>query len=811
MDTLLQDIRYAFRMLLKRPGFTVVAVVAIALGVGANTTIFSLLNALLIRPLPVDHPEQLVSVSKRGEDGSSYHSFSIPATRDFRDRSRQVDLAAYTGTPLSLNTGAGPEVSYGYLVSGNYFSVLGLTPAAGRFFSTAEDSTAGTHAVAVISHSFWKTRFNLDKGVIGRQIVINGYPFTVIGVAPEKFNGTMAMLAAPIWVPTSMIGAAKPDVKESFVSRNISGMEIFGRLKPGASIEGATAELDGIRRDMASEFDTRSEGAGIDVEELDAVRGQDRGSVTSFLGVLMGVAGLVLLIACVNVSSMLLARSLSRRKEMGIRVALGAGRSRLVRQLLVESTLLFLLGGFGGVLLAFWTTDMILAFKPPIDVPLDIDLSVDLSVLGFTLLISLLSGTLFGLVPAIPASRQQIVAAFRESHGKKSRSRLRNLFVVSQVAFSVLILVCAGLFLRTLSNAQTADPGFDPDGLYVLTLQPSLNGYDVARENALYSTLAERIGALGNVEAVAYTSIVPLGLNSLSTTVVREGEGSPQNAPTHVADVNFISPEYFKAMGLPLVKGRDFTKEDREGSPRVAIINEEMAARFWPGENPIGKRISQESSTGPFLEVVGVARNGKYRSLEEEPRMFLYIPVAQEHRTDMTMLIRTRPGTGDPLNEMRRIVASIDPNVPVYDAMSMWQSTALSLLPQRMAATITGVFGLLGLTLAAIGIYGLVAYSVAQRTHEIGIRAALGAAPLDLLKMILGEGLLPVAIGMGVGAVASLALTQLLESFLIGVSPGDPLTLIAVSILLMSIALLACYIPARRAMKVDPMTALRYE
>lgn len=811
MDTLLQDIRYALRMLLKRPGFTLVAVIALGLGIGANTTIFSLLNALLIRPLPVDHPEQLVSVSKRHDDGSSFHSFSIPSTRDLRQRSKLVDLAAYSGMPMSLNTGSGPEITYGYIVSGNYFSVLGLTPAAGRFFVEAEDSTAGTHPVAVISYSFWQSRFDLDKGVVGREIVLNGDPFTVIGVAPEKFNGTMSVVAAPIWIPTMMIESAKPDLRSSLFSRNISSMEVFGRLKPGESVASAAAELEGIARSLAQEFDAQSEGAGIDVEEMSGLRGQMRGDVTLFLGILMGVAALVLLIACINVSSMLLARSLGRRKEMGIRVALGASRSRLVRQLLVESTLLFLLGGTGGVLLAFWTTDMLLAFKPPGGVPLDIDLSVDLFVLGFTLLISLLTGTLFGLVPAIPASRQQVIPSLADAPGGSGRSRLRDMFVVAQVAFSLLVLVCAGLFLRTLDNAQSADPGFDPDGLYVMSLQPSLAGYEPEKESILYNTIAERIDAMGNVESVAFTENVPLGPNTLSTTVVREGERTPDSRPTHVADVTFISHDYFRTMGLPIVKGRNFSTSDRQGSPRVAIINEEMAKRFWPGEDPIGKRISQESTTGPFLEVIGVAKNGKYRSLEEEQLMYLYLPVSQEPRSDLKLLIRTRPGTPTPLNDVRAIIGSIDPNLPVYDAMSMWQSTAFSLLPQQMAATVTALFGLLGVTLAAIGIYGLVAYSVARRTREIGIRAALGAGSADLLKMILRQGLLPVAIGMALGAVASVIVTRLLESFLIGVSAGDPLTLIAVSALLLAIALLACYIPARRALKIDPMSALRYE
>jgi predicted permease len=799
-------------MLLKRPGFTLVAVVALALGIGANTTMFSLLNALLLRPLPVAARERLVTINQVDPDGRVYSAFSHPSTRDYRMRSKLVEVAANTGEQISLTIGGESTLTFAFIVSGNYFSVLGLTPAAGRFFTAAEDSTPGTDPVAVISYDLWQSRFGGSRSAIGQTILINGHRFTVIGVAPEKFKGTETILAAPVWIPMMMTETVSPRRGQFLANRNSVSVSMFGRLKPGSSVESATAELLMIQRALAAEFaaDSANGGKSLALHPLTGMEVQMRSDMIGIMAILMSVATLVLLIACVNVSSMLLARALGRRREIAIRSALGAGRGRIIRQLLVESTLLFLVGGGAGVLLAFWTTDLLLAFKPPVDFPLELDLSVDLTVLGFTLLVSLLCGTIFGLVPAIPATRTQLAGMMKDSVGGGNRLRLRNIFVVSQVAISLLLLVSAGLFLRTLYSAQDVDPGFEPDDLYVVPMQPSLNGYDAAREKALYEELASRIASRPGVESVAFTSIVPLGLAGMNTSITYEGEPI-EGSPSHTSSVSFISPGYFRTLGMQLTMGRDFTPTDREGAPQVAIVNQAMAEAFWPGENPIGKRISQASPSGPFLEIVGVARNGKYESVNEQQRLALYRPVAQERQSNLTMLIRMRPGSPSPLADARRMIRSIDPNLAVMESMPMREMTSIALLPQRMAAVITGIFGLLGLTLAAVGIYGLVAYSVAQRTHEIGIRAALGAERRDLVMMIIRQGFLPVAIGVAIGLAGSLALTHLLESLLIGISPSDPVTLVGVSLLLVSTALLACYIPARRATLIDPMSALRYE
>ena len=812
MSSLLQDIRYASRMLLKHPGFTFVAVVALALGIGANTTMFSLLNALLLRPLPVADQERLVTINKVDPDGNVYSSFSHPSTRDFRMRSKQVEVAANTGEQISLNVGGASTLTFAYIVSGNYFSVLGLTPAAGRFFTAAEDSTPGTDPVAVISYDLWQSRFAGARSAVGQTIRINGQNFTVIGVAPEKFKGTETILAAPVWIPMMMAEKVSPRRGEFLSNRNHISIAMFGRLKPGSSVESATAELVTIQKALAAETpaDSANGGKSMALHPLTGMEVQSRNDVIGIMAILMSISALVLLIACVNVSSMLLARSLGRRREIAIRSAMGAGRGRIIRQLVVESTLLFLLGGGAGVLLAFWTTDLLLAFKPPLDFPLGIDLSVDLTVLGFTLLVSLVCGTIFGLVPALSVSRTELAGMMKESVGGGNRLRLRNIFVVSQVAVSLLLLVTAGLFLRTLYSAHDIDPGFQPDDLYVVPMQPTLNGYDAAREKALDEQLASRMASRPGVESVAFTSIVPLGLGAMNTTLTYEGEAAT-TVPTHESSVSFVSPNYFRTLGMQLVMGRDFTVSDREGAPQVAIVNQAMAEKFWPGENPIGKHISLESPRGPFLEIVGIARNGKYESINEEQKLSLYRPVAQEPQSNLTMLIRMRPESPSPLADARQMIRSIDPNLAVMESMPMREMTSIALLPQRMAAVITGIFGLLGLTLAAVGIYGLVAYSVAQRTREIGIRAALGAERRDLMMMIIRQGFIPIGIGVGIGLAGSIALTRLLESLLIGISPSDPVTLLGVSLLLTSIALLACYIPARRATRIDPMNALRYE
>ena len=811
METLLRDIRYGVRSLLKRPGFTAVAAVTLALGIGATTTIFSVVNGILLRPLPgIERPDRLIDVHATAPSGSSFHSFSHPEFLYYRQQTNLLDgLIAYTGTPFNMNTGGQPERVYGMLVSGNYFDVLGTRPSQGRFFLTEEDQTPGTHPVVVLSHGLWQKRFASNQAIIGKNIALNGRSFSVIGVAPEGFRGTSAGMMPDIWVPLMMRSGAERE------ERGSRGLEMIGRLKDGATIAQAQGAMSSLANQLAEAYPDTNRGLGIDLRPASPVPGQVRGAVIGFMAILMFIVGLVLLIACTNVGAMTLARANARRKELAIRLAVGAGRWRIVRQLLIESMLLFLIGGGTGILLAVWAIRFLLAYKLPSDVPVSLDLGLDFRVLLFTLLVSLATGLLFGLLPALQASKTDVLSGLKnDSLAGTQRSRTRSAFVIAQVAISLVLLITASLFLRSLRNAGSIDLGFHPEGVETVTFDLNTQGYKEPQGREFYREIQQRVAALPGVRSVSLARMVPLNGNNMKVSVNVAGAGAPEEQRATVG-LNVIDSRYFETMELPILRGRSFSDSDKPGSPAVAIINETMARRFYPGDDvsaALGKTFGGlEREEGGRVEIIGVVKDGKYDTLGEDPQPFVFQPYQQSYSGEMTMHIRINTDAAGVLAGVRREVTALDKDLPLLNVMPLTAQIGVSLLPLRVAATVGGTLGLVGVLLAAIGIFGIVNYSVSQRTREFGIRMALGARTWDVLRMVMRQGLLLALVGVAIGLAISFALTRALGSLLYGVGATDPLVFIGTALLLVGVAFIASYQPARRATKVDPLVALRYE
>jgi len=820
MDTTLRDLRYAARVLLRSPGFTLAAVLTIALGIGANTTIFSLVNAVLLRPPPhVREPDRLVSIYTSDYSGPRLGASSYPDYLEIQALDDVFDgVMAYVPRPLSLNDGTGSEVVLGEVVTGNYFDVLGIQAARGRTFLPEEFATRGTHPVAVISHRLWQSRFGGDPQVVGGTVRLNGYPFTVIGVAPAGFHGSLRGLRTDVWVTLMMhsqLGPGGLDIDH----RGDRGLLVTARLSPGVTLEQARARLDLLALALHAAYpemwtDIRDRGRLLTaIPERDGrIHPAVRGPVVGLVGLLMALVTLVLLIGCANVANLLLARAAGRRREVAARLALGAGRGRLVRQLLTESLLLATLGGVAGIVLALWATDLLMRFEPPLPVPLDLDLSIDRTVLGFSLAVTVLTGIVFGLVPALRATRLDLVSALKNAEPAASLGRrritLRGTLVVAQVAASVVLLVIAGLFIRGLQHAHMGDPGFDTSNMLLLDLPLSIQGYDEARARDFYDQLTTRLEALPGVRAVTLGDMVPLGLGRQRRSIAVEGY-EPRPGEDMEFDFNIVGARYFETMGIPLVRGRGFTAEDRAGSPPVVVVNEAFARRFWPGEDALGKRIRY--SRDQFAEIVGIARTGKYLSLTEDPLPYVWIPFAQHYKADMTVHVRT---AGDPLElaaAVRAQVRALDADLPITGLKALEEHFGLALLPQRVGASLLGLFGVLGLLLAAVGLYGVVAYGVGQRTREIGIRIALGARTDDVTRLVVRQGAALGATGLAIGVALAAGAAHLITSLLYGVSPLDPVTFAAVALVLGGTVLTASWLPARRAARVDPMAALRGE
>jgi len=812
---MLEDVRYGARMLVKHPGFTLVAALSLALGIGATTTVFGLLNAMLLRPLPVRDAATLVSLGKPGQGGSPIYTVSHPDYLDLRARAGTLaELVAWTEAPASVEINGQVEQVYGMLSSGNYFPVLGVAPALGRHFTPDEDQSPGANPVVVLSFAFWLNRLSGDSSIIGRSVALNGQPFTVIGVTPRGFTSTYSVFAPAFYMPLMMQAQllSKPGISSS---RGSSNLKLTARLKAGVTREQAQAAFSLLDRQIEAEYPpigptSRRLNLGI---ELTPVGAYPSDLLVALLGIaagLMGVVGSVLLIACANVAAMLLARATVRRREIAVRLAVGATRGRLIRQLLTESSLLFLTAGTLGVLLAFWMTRVLTAIPVPMGIPFALEVQVDLRVLAFSLVLALLTGVAFGLAPALEASRTDVQSALKDatSVGGFRRSRLRQAFVIGQISLSLVLLIGAGLFARALRYGQTVYPGRNPETVLTVSLDPEVLGYTMPQARALHQRLTESVAELPGVEAVSMTRALQIGMGWANTGMAVED--APELG-SMVTETNTIAPRYFETLGIRLVSGRDFTEADREGAPRVVIVNEAMARRFWPGASPLGKRVRFDEDK--WAEIVGVAEDGRARVAGQSPPPFVYGAFAQSssNNQSVTLLVRYRGDKNSLLADIRREARTLDPRLPLQLPMTLSAAVAMVTLPWRIAGSIAQGFGMLGLALAALGIYGLVAYTVSQRTREIGVRIALGAAPGDIRWLVLGHGVKLAVFGVAVGLVLSLGVTRALAAFLFGISASDPITYFGTAVVLALVTLAASYVPARNATRTDPLVALRQD
>ncbi|HKQ78136.1 MAG TPA: ABC transporter permease [Blastocatellia bacterium] len=811
MQTFWQDLRYSARMLLKNPSLTLIAIVTLALGIGANTTIFSFVNGIALRPIAgVKEPERLVGVYTSDYSSGLYGSSSYPDYADFRDQAEAFSgMAAYRGAVLTLTGADEAERISGAYVTGNYFDTLGVEARAGRTLR-AEDVKPGAPPVAVISHRLWQRRFAGDASVVGREITLDRRAYTVVGVASESFRGLRVGAPPEFWLPMAA---------ETVGGRGSRGLAITGRLKPGVTLEQAQAQIATIGARLARAYPETNLGtlaAPDQPRPMSVVREarigpQGQRNLWMTLGLLLTVVGLVLLIACANVANLLLSRASARRREIAVRLAIGASRGRLVRQLFTESLLLALLSGAGGLVMGLWSSELLPALYLPTE-PGSLDVSLDGRVLIFTLAVSLLTGALFGLAPALQSSRPDLVAALKDEtsvqrQGGRRRFTTRQALVVTQVALSLTLLIGAGLFLQSLGRALTFDPGFASQNLLIASL--TTRGVAMTKEQgqAFYRQALERVGGLPGVRSASLTYIAPLGGGGQRRGVQIEGYEPRPNEDLEL-NCNLIGLNYFNTMGIPLALGRDFDARDGESSPGVVIVNEELARRYFPGQNPIGKRL-RFGSNSPYREIIGVARSAKYRQLREAPLPFIYIPLAQEYSSGMTLLTRAVGDPADLAQAVRHEINSLNKDVPVFGVRTMSEQIDATLSSDRMIASLLGAFGGIALLLAVVGIYSVMSFAVTQRAREIGVRVALGARGADVLRLVIGQGMKLVVIGVAIGLAMSLALTRLTASLLFEVSATDPITFTLVALLLIGVALMACYLPARRAAKVDPVVALR--
>ena len=825
---LLQDLRYSVRILAKQPGFTAVAVLALGLGIGVNTAILSTVNGFVLRPLPVDKPSELVSPYwGRKIDNQVWGLFSYANYVDLREQNKTFsDLCAWSeisagiSSNESRNTGDSEraEVLWGELVSSNYFDVMGVKPILGRDFLPEEDRTPNARPVVVLGNQLWQRRFNADAAIVGKTIYLNGLPFTAVGVMPESFLGSTFYLRKAFFVP-SMMAHTFGRRTEWNTDRSYATFKLYGRLRPGVTMAQAETDLNSIAASLGQLDPTINADTKIQITtEVDG-RFADGTRVIRYGALLaLFVSGLVLLVACANVANLMLARAVTRAKEIGIRLAIGASRWRIVRQLLTESVLLSLLGGLLGWAIAYEGTVVIGASFPPNPYPAVMDFAPDGYVLKWMLAVSLLTGVIFGLAPALLASRTDLVAVIKgAAAGASHRSRrlnLRGALVVAQVTISIVVLICAGLFIRSLGKALKNDPGFRSENLVTMMINPGLLAYDQPAIKRFFHELQRNLQAQPGVRSASLINEMPLAVARVSSgPIVKEGEIDPAPNKGVYSDTSFVTPQYFDTMQMPLVQGRDFTDRDDAEAPRVVIVNQEFARRFYgAAESAMGKRFRFAQGT-PLMEIIGIAKDGRYRSLYEDQQTYIYLPFYQNPRAGMTLIISAQSAGALPevLEIARRQIAQLDPRLPTYGVMLGKENMEFAYLAPRLAAGMGTTFGVLALILATIGLYSLMTYAVSQRTREIGIRMSLGAQVHDMLRLIVSQGMRMVLIGIVLGLAGAFALTRALGSLLLGIGTTDSVTFVGVAVLLIAVALLACYIPARRAARVDPLVALRHE
>ena len=812
MNDLLRDLQFSVRMLLKNPAFTIAAVSTLALGIGLNAATFSAVHGILLRPLPgTDDPQELVQVYREWP-GIEFGSVSIPHYQDMRDRTSDVfeSFSTWFFEPVSIAADGNTERTVALLVSANFFQTYGVEPTLGRaFIPGVEDVDPGAHPVAIISHGFWESRFAADPGVIGRTISMNGHVFEIVGVAPTDFRGPVTFAAPPIYVPLMMQNVLSPAFN-AIVARGSNSMNAVGRLRDGMSIERAGQSLEVMLLQLREEFpdDYENQLGHTLVFQNEAGIHPSFGAAQLGMGtVMMVVVGLLLLIACLNVANLFLARARDRRREMGIRISLGAGRGRIIQQLMTESLLFSVIAGVAGLAIASGATGLLANFRLPIDRPWAFNVEMDPTVLTFTAIVSLAAGFVFGMAPALQAASPETVSAVKGEGGDKAgRSRMSSALVVIQMALSLLLLISSGLFLRSLQSATQIDPGFEaPRNLAMASVDPGLQGYDEPRSREFWDRMLENIESLPEVSDVALTLIVPLGIGSSDRGVEIPGYEFAEGERNSL-HYTYVSEGYIEAMGIDVLEGRTLTRFDDAEAPPVMMVNERFADRFWPDGSALGKTVS---TAGNDWEIVGVVETGKYNSLGEEPTEFMYLPHRAIFRSDMTIVARS---SGDPslvLQRIRGLVREADPEMPVYNVRSMEDHMGIALLPARLGGSVLGLFGLLGLTLAAVGIYGVMAYSVSQRRQELGIRVALGADRSSVIRLVLGEGLRLAVIGTALGILGALVASRLVQGLLYNVDAIDPVAFTLVPGLLLVVAAVAVYVPARRAATADPMRALK--
>jgi predicted permease len=819
IDWLIRDLRYGIRQLLRSPGFALAAGLTLALGVGANTIIFSIVNGLLLRPLPVDRPEDVVALYATDRRTGRTRSLSYPEYLDYRDRSGVfAGLVAQLGLPLSLGGRDGAEMVWSEIVTENYFSALGLRPVLGRSFGPADAAGPGSDPMVVLSHRSWLDRFGGDPGVIGTTVRLNGHPFTVVGVAPVRFTGVRKFGFHPdLWVPMMMYAQVMPDADGILDDRESTWLTVAGRLKAGLDLEAASV--------MLSDFATR-------LEQIYPETNRDRGARllpggTGFdnpdftppqtlvlsAALAMGAAGLILLLACTNVANLLLARASARGREIGVRLALGASRGRLVSQFLTEGMLLAVAGGAAGIAVSSWSTEIQALMVPRLQFPVGFDVSLDRRVLFFGLAISLLTSLLFGLAPALRAASHDVVAMLKDSQPRTRPPRwgldLRSLLVIGQVSLSLVLLIGGGLFLKSLLKARGMDVGLARENRLLLSLDPGLQGYDSVRTESLYRVLIQRVRELPTVASATLGFPLPLDTYGRSHSVFLEGSASgPEGL---VVGETIAAADYFGTVGTTLVQGREFGRGDSASAERVAVVNQTLAAQLGSGEEAVGRHFRLGGPEGDRVRVIGVARDARYGTLGEGPRPYMYLPLSQHPRSWLTLVVRTRGDPAGLIPNVRDVVHRIDPDLAAFGVMTMDQHLDNALNVATNSAIFAGAFGAIALLLAMVGIYGLVSYSVARRTREVGIRVALGASREDVLRLVLGKGLALAALGVGVGLLVALGTGRLIGGMLYDVSPSDPTIIVSMSLLLAAVVLLASYLPARRAMRVDPVTSLRSE